>query len=55
MLFFGRTALVEELVARVIEQPLTILLGPSGNGKSSLILEREQLVGVGIVTEILRD
>lgn len=36
-LFFGRTTLVEKLCDGVCEQPLTIVLGASGSGKSSLV------------------
>jgi WD40 repeat protein len=36
-LFFGRTALVEQLAQTVSAQPLTVVLGASGTGKSSLV------------------
>ncbi|MGD1897823.1 MAG: caspase family protein [Phormidesmis sp.] len=36
-LFFGREALTERLVGVVGQQPLTVVLGPSGSGKSSLV------------------
>ncbi len=36
-LFFGRDALVEELAEVVTGQPLTVVLGASGTGKSSLV------------------
>ncbi|MEW6490958.1 MAG: tetratricopeptide repeat protein [Cyanobacteriota bacterium] len=36
-LFFGRTKLIEELCDRVCEHPLTVVLGASGSGKSSLV------------------
>ena len=36
-LFFGRTELVEKLQDFVKTQPLTVLLGASGSGKSSLV------------------
>lgn len=36
-LFFGRTALIEKLCDTVCEQPLTVVLGVSGSGKSSLV------------------
>jgi len=36
-LFFGRTALIEKLGEAVENQPLTIVLGASGSGKSSLV------------------
>lgn len=36
-LFFGRQALTEKLYQQVCEQPLTVLLGASGAGKSSLV------------------
>lgn len=35
--FFGRTKQIEELCDRVCEHPLTIVLGASGSGKSSLV------------------
>lgn len=35
--FHGRTALVERLVAAIAEQPFTVVVGPSGSGKSSLV------------------
>ncbi|MDQ4087285.1 MAG: hypothetical protein M3177_04640, partial [Pseudomonadota bacterium] len=35
--FFGREAATQELLARLDEQPLIIVAGPSGRGKSSLI------------------
>lgn len=37
LLFFGRTKLIEELCDRVCESPLTVVLGASGSGKSSLV------------------
>jgi len=36
-LFFGRKALSEKLQAFVLKQPLTVVLGASGSGKSSLV------------------
>ncbi|MBW4537081.1 MAG: caspase family protein [Pleurocapsa minor HA4230-MV1] len=36
-LFFGRHTLSQELAKKVIEKPLTIVLGASGSGKSSLV------------------
>jgi len=36
-LFFGRKALIEKLQNFVINQPLTVVLGASGSGKSSLV------------------
>jgi WD40 repeat protein len=36
-LFFGRQALTEELYQRICKQPLTVVLGASGTGKSSLV------------------
>ena len=36
-LFFGRQALIEQLYQKVCRQPLTIILGASGTGKSSLV------------------
>lgn len=36
-LFFGRTILSQQLADKVTEQPLTIVLGASGSGKSSLV------------------
>ncbi|MBE9008646.1 caspase family protein [Pseudanabaenaceae cyanobacterium LEGE 13415] len=36
-LFFGRTDLIEQLEKRVATQPLTIVIGASGCGKSSLV------------------
>lgn len=36
-LFFGRQALTEKLYQQVCKQPLTVLLGASGAGKSSLL------------------
>lgn len=36
-LFFGRTTLSQRLKERVTEQPLTLVLGASGSGKSSLV------------------
>lgn len=36
-LFFGRQQLIAELQQQVEAQPLTIVLGPSGTGKSSLV------------------
>ncbi|MCB0125153.1 MAG: ATP-binding protein, partial [Caldilineaceae bacterium] len=36
-LFFGRTALVKELAALVEANPLTVVLGASGTGKSSVV------------------
>ncbi|MBI3244489.1 MAG: hypothetical protein HYZ49_19590 [Chloroflexi bacterium] len=35
--FFGRTRLVKDLVARLKKSPLLVVLGPSGSGKSSLV------------------
>ncbi|MEP1077769.1 caspase family protein [Leptolyngbya sp. PL-A3] len=36
-LFFGRTAIVEQLAEFVTSHPLTVVLGASGSGKSSLV------------------
>ena len=36
--FFGRAALVDEIVARVAEAPLVVVTGASGSGKSSAVL-----------------
>ncbi|MDJ0772509.1 MAG: caspase family protein [Mastigocoleus sp. MO_167.B18] len=36
-LFFGRQALTEQLYQQVCQQPLTVVLGASGTGKSSLV------------------
>jgi WD40 repeat protein len=36
-LFFGRQALTEQLYQKVCKQPLTVVLGDSGTGKSSLV------------------
>src|SRR5579859_4593235 len=36
-LFFGRDALIEELTPQVVKQPLTVVVGASGAGKSSLV------------------
>ena len=36
-LFFGRTALIKQLADVVTHQPLTVVLGVSGTGKSSLV------------------
>ena len=36
--FFGREALIVRLVERVTEHPFLAVLGPSGSGKSSLVL-----------------
>ncbi|WP_232224167.1 nSTAND1 domain-containing NTPase [Mastigocladopsis repens] len=36
-LFFGRQALTEELYQHICKQPLTVVLGASGTGKSSLV------------------
>ncbi|MEL7243107.1 MAG: caspase family protein [Cyanobacteria bacterium J06573_2] len=36
-LFFGRQALTQQLYQQVCEQPLTVVLGASGTGKSSLV------------------
>jgi hypothetical protein len=36
--FFGREALVAELKERLVEHPFLPVLGPSGSGKSSLVL-----------------
>jgi WD40 repeat protein/DNA-binding SARP family transcriptional activator len=36
--FFGRGALVDEIVARVAEGPLVVVTGASGSGKSSAVL-----------------
>ncbi len=36
-LFFGRQALTEQLYQQIIKQPLTVVLGASGTGKSSLV------------------
>src|SRR5262249_29781626 len=37
-LFFGREALLEELVAKVQRERFLAVLGPSGSGKSSVVL-----------------
>src|SRR5262249_48288053 len=34
---FGREALIAELMARLVDQPLIAILGPSGSGKSSFV------------------
>ncbi|NEU75982.1 hypothetical protein PI95_026375, partial [Hassallia byssoidea VB512170] len=44
-LFFGRKALIEKLQAFIINQPLTVVLGASGSGKSSL-------VKAGLITQL---
>ncbi len=36
-LFFGREEVIARLLARLAEHPLTVLVGPSGVGKSSLL------------------
>ncbi|MEO1083968.1 MAG: caspase family protein, partial [Acidobacteriota bacterium] len=36
--FFGRSREIEDLVARVEAEPLTVLTGPSGVGKTSLLM-----------------
>ncbi|MCI5126866.1 MAG: hypothetical protein D3925_20895 [Candidatus Electrothrix sp. AR5] len=36
-LFFGRTALIKDLKEQIKKQPLTVVLGASGTGKSSLV------------------
>jgi WD40 repeat protein len=36
--FFGRDPLIEQLVARLAEYPFLAVLGPSGSGKSSVVL-----------------
>jgi WD40 repeat protein len=36
-LFFGRTDLTLQLYKQVVQQPLTVVLGASGSGKSSLV------------------
>src|SRR5262249_5165138 len=36
-LFFGRSELAEELTAQVVAQALTVVVGTSGAGKSSLV------------------
>lgn len=36
--FFGRSGLIASLVARLAVQPFVAVLGPSGSGKSSLVL-----------------
>jgi WD40 repeat protein len=36
-LFFGRTTLIDRLYDAIIDRPLTIVLGASGSGKSSLV------------------
>src|SRR4029079_13282204 len=38
--FFGRSALVAQLLARLARESLTVLVGPSGSGKSSLLRAR---------------
>ncbi len=35
--FFGRDHLIDEILARVRDQPLTAVVGPSGSGKSSVV------------------
>ncbi len=37
-IFYGREALIAQLVAKVQDQPFLAVLGPSGSGKSSLVL-----------------
>ena len=36
-LFVGRERLVDELVGRLVDEPLLVVVGPSGAGKSSLV------------------
>ena len=36
-LYVGREGLVDELVARLVDTPLVVVVGPSGAGKSSLV------------------
>lgn len=37
-LFFGRDSFVEELVAKVAKRPFLTVIGPSGSGKSSVVM-----------------
>ena len=37
-LFFGRDRVVDDLLQRVRAHPLTVVIGPSGSGKSSVVL-----------------
>ncbi|WP_435227092.1 serine protease [Streptomyces sp. Tue6028] len=46
-LFFGREAFVRELVQAVTEEPVLVLFGPSGSGKSSVL-------AAGLVPNLLR-
>jgi WD40 repeat protein len=53
-LFFGRAALADELVEQLHQRPLVAVVGPSGVGKSSLVLAGaipriRRLAGWGIV------
>lgn len=36
-LFFGRQRLIEQLIARLADERLLVVIGPSGSGKSSLV------------------
>ena len=36
--FFGRERVIKELLERVIERPLTVVIGASGTGKSSVVI-----------------
>ena len=36
-IFFGRTKLIQQLADQVVAQPLTVVVGASGTGKSSLV------------------
>lgn len=45
--FFGRETMVEQIVSRLVEQPLLALVGASGAGKSSL-------VRAGVIAALMR-
>ncbi len=53
-LFFGRTALVNTLAEMVTRQPLTVVLGASGTGKSSVVKAGllPHLGGTGLADQI---